>query len=77
MPVLKRQDWVKLREEYGVAFTGMRQDLFELLLNKVYGPEGEGNPGNPTSNPGEADEVDALLMYCAHAEPPIPPPPKL
>lgn len=76
MPLLKRQDWVKLRD-YRVAFTGMSQDLFELLLNKVYGPTTKGNPANPTSNPGEADEIDALMMYCAHAEPPIPPPPKL
>jgi hypothetical protein len=64
---------VKLRDDYGVAFAGMPKDLFDLLLAKVYGPETEGNPGNSPSNPGHVDDVDAMMVYLSHAEPPIPP----
>ena len=73
MPLLTRQDWVKLRDDYGVAFAGMPADLFDLLLSKVYGPKTEGNPGNPSSNPSELDDTDAMMVYLSHAEPPIPP----
>lgn len=73
MPMLTRQDWVKLRDDYGVAFAGMPDVLFDLLLSKVYGPKNEGNPGNPSSNPGHVDDTDAMMVYLSHAEPPIPP----
>jgi hypothetical protein len=66
MPKLTRSDWEKLRNEYHVAFSGMHQRLFSLLLEKVYAGEKEGNPG-------ELDDIDALLIAAAHAEPPIPP----
>lgn len=68
MSLLKRQDWTKLRNEYRVAFSGMHPSLFKKMLDKVYG-----NPGSDSSNPGELDETDAMMIYLSHAEPPIPP----
>ena len=67
MPKLTRQDWELLRDQYHVAFSGMHEDLFILLLDKVYGQN------SPKNNPGELDNADALMIYLAHAEPPISP----
>jgi len=66
MPKLTRKDWETLRKNYHAAFAGMDKDLFRLLLDKVYGGEKE-------SNPGELDDVDALMVSLSHTEPPIPP----
>ena len=64
MPKLTRDDWGRLRE-FNVAFSGMSPRLFALLLEKIYS-------GNP-EDPDKIDEIDALMIYLAHAEPPIPP----
>jgi hypothetical protein len=65
MPKLTREDWRKLKE-YHVAFSGMDEELFSLLLRKVYAGEKE-------SNPGALDAIDALMVSLSHSEPPIPP----
>ncbi|MCW4043341.1 MAG: hypothetical protein NWE90_06425 [Candidatus Bathyarchaeota archaeon] len=65
MPKLTKNDWERLREEFNVAFSGMNPHLFALLLDKIYS-------GNP-EDPDEIDDIDALMIYLAHAEPPIPP----
>ena len=66
MPRLSRYDWETLKKKYGVAFSGMDNSLFKLLLDKVYAGESE-------SNPGELGDVDALMVSLSHSEPPIPP----
>ncbi|UCG91636.1 MAG: hypothetical protein JSV97_11240 [candidate division WOR-3 bacterium] len=63
MPKLTPEDWRKLREKR-VAFTGLSERIFELLLAKIY----EG-----AKDPDQVDDTDALMVYLAHAEPPIPP----
>lgn len=68
MPKLTRQDWEKLRNEYRVAFSRMHPDLFKLFLDKVYG-----NPGSDSANPGDLDDIDAMMIYLARGEPPIQP----
>lgn len=68
MPKLTRQDWQMLRDNYQVAFLRMDPRLFNLLLDKVYGPE-----STSKSNPGELDDTDALMIYLAHVEPDIQP----
>ncbi|OGC82182.1 MAG: hypothetical protein A2W07_03920 [candidate division Zixibacteria bacterium RBG_16_43_9] len=68
MPLLTRQDWETLRKEE-VAFERMQQKHFEKLLDKVYG-----NPGSTART--ELDDIDALMVYLARTEPPIPPPRK-
>lgn len=75
MPKLSREDWEDLRDVYGVAFRGMPSNLFTALLNKVYGPKSEGNPGNNPGTTGELDEVDALMICLARSEPGIQPEP--
>jgi hypothetical protein len=65
MPKLTRNDWERFREEFHVAFSGMNPHLFSLLLDIIYS-------GN-VEDPDEIDEIDALMIYLAHAEPPIPP----
>ena len=78
MPKLSEQDWRDLRDQHKAAFTGMAEDLFTVLLDKVYGPKREGNPGNDPGTTGELDEVDALMICLARSEPGIPPePPQL
>jgi hypothetical protein len=64
MPKLTREDWMMLRNKYHVAFVTLNERLFELLLNKIY----EGS-----KDPDIVDDTDALMVYLAHAEPPIPP----
>jgi hypothetical protein len=64
MPKLTRNDWKMLRNKHRAAFTGLTNDLFTLLLDKLY----EGS-----KDPDEVDEIDALMIYLARAEPPIPP----
>ena len=66
MPKLSRDDWRKLRKQYHVAFPGMDENLFNKLLDKVYAGESEGNPG-------DLDQIDALMVCLSHSEPPIPP----
>ena len=76
MPKLTRQDWRNLRDQHGAAFTGMSDVLFTTLLDQVYGPEKEGNPGNNPGSTGEVDEVDAMMVCLARSEPgiqPLPP----
>jgi len=68
MPKITRDDWVALRDEYHVAFTRMKRDLFELFLKKIYG-----NPGSGSSAPDKVDETDAMMIYLARGEPPIQP----
>ncbi len=65
MPKLTQQDWKKLKDEYKVAFSTMPADLFNKLLDKVY----------TSANPGELDDIDALMIYLARTEPPIQPEP--
>ena len=72
MPKLTRTDWETLRNIEKVAFTGMPTDLFELLLDKVYGPKS--NPTSGSTNPGGTDKTDAMMIYLSHlTEPPITP----
>jgi len=71
MPKLTRQDWKKLRDDYHVAFSKMDPRLFELLLDKLDIPKS--NPGSNPGNPDGVDEVDALMIRLARAEPPIRP----
>ncbi len=66
MPRLSREDWETLRKKYHVAFAGLDNDLFRLLLDKVYANES-------ASNPAEMDNIDALMVSLSHSEPPIPP----
>jgi hypothetical protein len=77
MPKLTRRDWRNLRDQHGAAFTGMSEELFTALLDQVYGPAKEGNPGdNPGSTSEVVDEVDAMMICLARAEPgiqPLPP----
>lgn len=78
MPKLTREDWKELRTHYKVAFWFMKDDLFNLLLDKVYGPK-KSNPGirlhSLGTKSGELDKVDALMIFLSQArtEPPIPP----
>ena len=72
MSKLTRHDWEILRNEYGVAFMGLKKDLFDLLLDKVYGKQGS----RRLVNPGRLDSTDALMFYLARTEPPIPPGPQ-
>jgi hypothetical protein len=44
----------------------MDENLFNKLLDKVYAGEKEGNPG-------DLDQIDALMVCLSHSEPPIPP----
>ena len=60
MPKLTRQDWETLRDPYKVAFTGMPTDLFQLLLDKVYGPKS--NSGSESANSGGLDKTDAINL---------------
>jgi hypothetical protein len=75
MPKLTREDWQKLRDHYGVAFTGMPSNLFTVLLDKVFGFQQKSNPGSVNPNPGELDDVDATMVCLAHSEPGIQPQP--
>ena len=82
MPKLSREDWEDLRDVYGVTFRGMPSNLFTALLDKVYGPKREGNPGSNPANTGEVSEkvteIDAMMIYLARTEPGIQPePPQL
>lgn len=63
MPKLTPQDWQILKDKH-VAFSSMHQHLFELLLAKIYAG---------SKDPDQVDDTDALMVYLAHAEPPIPP----
>lgn len=65
MPKLTRNDWERLREEFKVAFVGMKPELFTLLLDIIYDRD--------LKDPDIIDNIDALMIYLAHAEPPIPP----
>jgi len=65
MPKLTRNDWERLREEFHVAFSGMNSHLFSLLLDIIYSANAK--------DPDVIDDIDALMIYLAHAEPPIPP----
>ncbi|MFQ6114909.1 MAG: hypothetical protein ACE5NG_12645 [bacterium] len=71
MSLLTRQDWEMLRNKYQVAFSRMHPDLFKLFLDKIYGPKS--NPGGGSANPGKLDDIDAMMIYLARAEPPIRP----
>lgn len=76
MPKLTRQDWRSLRDQHRAAFTRMSEDLFTALLDQVYGVAKEGNPGgNPGSTSEAVDEVDAMMICLARAEPGIQPAP--
>ena len=61
-PKLSKEDWWELKER-GVAFRSMDNTLFEKFLNAIYSIELERSK-NPT-------DIDALMIYLAHAEPPI------
>lgn len=67
MSLLIREDWVKLRDIYGVAFTGMPDDLFESLMDNVF--------GGASKERGKLDEVDAMMICLARSEPGIQPSP--
>ena len=67
MSLLQRGDWVKLRDIHRVAFTGMPDDLFDLLMDKVFGGASEGK--------SDLNEVDALMICLARSEPRIVPAP--
>ncbi len=64
MPKLTREDWGLLRNKYHVAFITLNERLFELLLDRIYAG---------AKDPDQVDDIDALMVYLAHAEPPIPP----
>jgi len=68
MPKLTRKDWETLKRKYRVAFPGLKQDLFDLLLDKIYG-----NPGTGSAKSGTVDKIDALMVYLSRGEPPIQP----
>jgi hypothetical protein len=68
MPKIDRKDWEDLRNIHKAAFTCMPEDLFKLLLDKIYG-----NPGTGSANPGTVDKIDALMVYLCRGEPPIQP----
>jgi len=70
MPKLTRGDWEKLKFDHKVTFRCMDENLFNLLLDKIFA---KSNPGSNLENPGDIDDIDALMVYLAHAEPPIPP----
>lgn len=70
MSKLKRSDWELLRYKYNVAFTKMKKEHFELLLNRLFS-----NPGLDSGSGEEVDETDALMVYLARGEPPIQPSP--
>ena len=73
MPLLTREDWETLRNRYHVAFWGMDPALFQLLLDKVYGPKS--NPGSDPPHASGVDDADAMMIYLVRggAEPPIGP----
>ena len=64
MSLLIREDWVKLRNQYKAAFTGMSDDMFNSLMDNVFGGSGERGPLN---------EVDAMMITLARSEPGIQP----
>lgn len=74
MPKLTEIDWKRLRENK-VAFWIMPDNLFKKLMKvlEVYRKSTEGNPGSDSVNPGEFDEIDELMFWLAHVEPPIQP----
>lgn len=61
MSQLTREHWEELRSQK-VAFTHWPDDLFELLLNKVFGPQKAG-----AATTTKLDE-DALMIFLAKAE---------
>ena len=61
--VISKADWKSLRK-HQVAFKSMNEDIFDALLEAIYSIEIEGDDGNPSV-------ADRLMMYLAHAEPPI------
>jgi hypothetical protein len=75
VPKLTREDWRNLRDQYGAAFTGLSDLMFTTLLDQVYGPVKEGNPGTNPGSTGELDEVDAMMVCLARSEPGIQPQP--
>ena len=64
MAKLNSEDWRLLRDQYGV-YSGLPDELFEILLEKIF--------YHVKSNPGDVDEVDALMIRLSRAEPPIRP----
>ena len=67
MSLLIQEDWEKLRNQYKVAFTGMPDDLFDSLMNNVF--------GGASKERGELNEVDAMMICLARSEPGITPEP--
>ncbi|UCE18630.1 MAG: hypothetical protein JSV84_17560 [Gemmatimonadota bacterium] len=61
-PKLSQEDWWVLKEK-GVAFRSMNEELFGKFLNAIYSIKSE-TGSNPT-------DTDVLMIYLAHAEPPI------
>jgi len=68
MSLLIKEDWKKLRDVYGVAFTGMPDDLFDVFLSNVFGVASE-------ERGEEVNEVDAMMFCLARSEPGIQPAP--
>jgi hypothetical protein len=82
MPLLTREDWERLRNKYKVAFYGMPPDLFQLLMDKVYGPRASSgnvpskksqgyaagsNPGSASGSSSEVDDTDAMMIYLVRS----------
>lgn len=62
---LSKQDWRDLKKR-GVAFKSMDPALFDKFLDAIYNLKDPQSYSNIT-------EIDVLMIYAAHSEPPIPP----
>jgi len=69
MSQLKREHWEKLYKK-DIAFADWPEDLFEFLLDKVFGSSSKGNPAK--SETSDVDE-DTLMVYLVRKEPPVGP----
>jgi len=66
MPKPIRKDLKGIRSKnYTIGFQKLEKEVFESLLEQIYGP-------NPGSNPPDPNEPNALVIYYS-SEPPIVP----